>query len=102
MYCYKYSTILWKWSNKSLENGNVYTAGRGHEGQLGVKLAAKMKNVEVLKQENDEDTGDILCSYFTQVEGFGPNNKAVMTSCGEKFTLILTGNIIFKMKCKMY
>jgi len=72
------------------KNGNVYAAGRGQEGQLGAKLTANMKNVETYRPEGEENNEEILCCYFNQVEGFGPEKKAIMASCGEKFTLILT------------
>jgi len=76
-------------------NGDVFTAGRGHEGQLGKKLTKDMKNVAVLKTEQEEgealSSEEILCSYFTQVEAFNPYNKGIMASCGEKFTLVLNG-----------
>ena len=78
-------------------NGDVFTAGRGHEGQLGKKLTKDMKNVAVLKTEQEEgealSSEEILCSYFTQVEAFNPYNKGIMASCGEKFTLVLNGKI---------
>jgi len=81
------------------KNGNVYTAGRGQEGQLGKKLDKNIANVEVYRQDDDitdsagsdeEYEEEILCSFFAQVDTFNPNNRATAASCGEKYTIILT------------
>ena len=86
---------------KCLENGKVFTAGRGQEGQLGQKISRTTKNVLVHRPEveNDEVAEDILCSYFTEVEGFGPEHRATMAACGEKFTLVLDGNYRYTQAC---
>ena len=69
----------------------AFAAGRGNEGQLGCKLTDNSENTFKFRPEpeKEDDIDQKICSYFTQIEEFGLTNKAVMASCGEKFSLIL-------------
>jgi hypothetical protein len=72
----------------------TFAAGRGKEGQLGKKLIENIENTIVYRPEpeKEDDSEEKLCSFFCQVQEFGPKNKAIQVACGEKFTLVLNGN----------
>jgi len=74
----------------------VFAAGRGKEGQLGRRLIENGENTKVYKPEpeKEDDSEEKLCSFFCQAQEFGPNNKAIVVACGEKFTLVLNSKIL--------
>lgn len=82
-----------------LESGNLFTAGRGNEGQLGVQLNENSKNtvIEICK-ESESDTPSSKpketvqkCCFLNEVKMFGKQDRAIKAACGNGFTLVLNG-----------
>ena len=85
------------------ENGNLFTAGRGNEGQLGVQLNENSENtvIEILKESESDtqtskpkDTIQKSC-FLNEVKLFGKQDKAIKAVCGNSFTLVLNGRSNF-------
>lgn len=98
---------------KIIENGVLFTAGLGTEGQLGGWIDEKTDNAIIISRSTSVDRrledpsfddsrfSDIeriekYC-YIYHVREFGPHNKAMQVSCGDNFTLVLNGKIIYKL-----
>ena len=101
------------WANpRMIENGSVFTGGVGTDGQLGTFVDEDTENSVIIARRgsqdpnvqddyqdqspNNRDLYERYC-FLYQVNIFGPSNKALKVSCGDSYSLVLSG-IIWKRK----
>ena len=94
--------------NNAIENGSLFTGGVGTEGQLGTFIDEDTENSVILVRKtsqedspndksqdisNNNEMFEKYC-FLYNVKTFGPNNKALKVSCGDNYTLVLSGNYL--------
>jgi len=90
------------------EEGRVFTAGLGTEGQLGTYIDEGVENSILMQRIKGDETSRFQDSarksntynyeeenelerycYLYKIPKFGPHNKAIGVSCGDNYTIVL-------------